>query len=71
MEALKKYWWLMLLVPVVLYMVYVLTKETNEKPKPGSIEYARKALEEKRMIKANDPDNGRDNSESKEPIPNA
>ena len=40
METLKKYWWLFLLAPVVLYMVYIMMKENDNKV-PGSPGYAR------------------------------
>jgi len=50
MENLKKYWWLFLLVPVVLYMVYIMSKE-NGKAKPGSPEYARQAKADKAILK--------------------
>ncbi len=68
METLKKYWWLVLLIPVVLYMVYVLTKESKGKPKPGSPEYAREAKAAKAALKgledSNTAENGGVNSES-------
>ena len=56
MEAIKKYWWLILLVPVVLYMIYIMTKETNGKPKPGSPEYAREAKAVKAILKTEQPE---------------
>jgi hypothetical protein len=69
METLKKYWWLILLLPVVLYMIYIMMKETKEN-KPGSPEYARsfrwpgkKKAEQEEEVKPSD--NGSDIGEPK------
>jgi len=72
MDTLKKYWWLFLLVPVVLYMVYIMMKE-NESAKPGTPAYARSfrwpgkkdTKEETQTDEVNPQENGRDNPEIK------
>lgn len=66
MENLKKYWWLILLVPVVLYMVYIMSKETNGKPEPGSPAYAREAKAVKAILKQETPNDGTDNRTDKD-----
>jgi len=63
MENLKKYWWLILLLPVVLYMIYIISKENNSKPEPGSPAYAREAKAVKAILKQEQPD-GTDNTTS-------
>ena len=50
METLKKYWWLVLILPVVAYLFYITMKQNNGKPKPGSPEYARMKKAEKALL---------------------
>lgn len=51
METLKKYWWLILILPVVAYLFYITMKQSNGKPVPGSPEYARQAKAVKAALK--------------------
>ncbi len=72
METLKKYWWLLLLIPIGAYLIYVYYRAKDEVN--VSLKKAREAKEAKRLARLMDeeellntelPTNGRDITEPK------
>jgi len=70
METLKKYWWLFLLVPIAIYILYVYYRAKDEVNQ--STARARAAKADKAILRTLEPEtNGGDNRESKETNDNA
>ena len=60
METLKKYWWLFLLAPIGLYLIYVYYRAKSEVN--ASAARARQAKADKAILKTFEPENDGGNS---------